>query len=159
MKIYELKQTQFISTSLDEAWDFFSNPDNLDTITPDFLKFRITSSTEGKMYEGQIITYVIELLPKINQTWVTEIKSVEDKKIFVDEQRFGPYKMWHHKHIFEEIKGGVKVTDIVHYAMPFGFLGQLAHKLFVKQRLNKIFSYRYNWLEKHFNSKKQLSGE
>jgi ligand-binding SRPBCC domain-containing protein len=154
MKLYELKQTQFISTSIDEAWKFFSNPKNLDTITPDFLKFKITSDTEGKMYEGQIITYDIEVLPYIHQTWVTEIKAVKHQKLFVDEQRFGPYKMWHHKHIFEEVKGGVKIMDIVHYVMPFGILGRIAHALFVRKRLHKIFTYRYNWLEEFYNTKK-----
>ncbi|KAB2847265.1 MAG: SRPBCC family protein [Melioribacteraceae bacterium] len=103
------------------------------------------------MYEGQIITYKIAPLPGFSQTWVTEIKSVEEKKYFIDEQRFGPYKFWHHKHFFEENKDGVLMTDLVHYAMPFGFVGKIAHILFVKKMLKNIFSFRRQFLENKFN--------
>ncbi|MBN1299673.1 MAG: SRPBCC family protein [Melioribacteraceae bacterium] len=151
MKIFELKQTQHLSIPLDEAWSFFSNPRNLDEITPPFLKFKIKSSIDNSMYEGQIINYSIKILPGIFQNWVTEIKSVRKGEFFIDEQRFGPYKFWHHKHIFKPESNGVVMTDHIHYSLPFGIIGLLAHILFVKRRLKQIFDYRYNWLDKNFN--------
>ena len=152
MKIYELKTELLLNTSIEIAWNYFSNPKNYDEITPSFMRFKILSQLNGKMYEGQIITYKIEPLPGLGQTWVTEIKSVEEKKYFIDEQRFGPYKFWHHKHIFEETEGGVLMTDLVHYAMPFGWVGKFAHNLFVEKVLNNIFSFRRQFLENKFNS-------
>lgn len=151
MKIYELKAELLLKTNIEIAWNYFSNPKNLNEITPSFLRFKILSKVIGKMYEGQIIIYKISPLPGLRQTWVTEIKSVEEKKYFIDEQRFGPYKFWHHKHFFEEKEGGVLMTDLVHYALPFGFIGRIAHSLFVKQILNYIFSFRRKFLEYKFN--------
>ncbi|MCF8243299.1 MAG: SRPBCC family protein [Melioribacteraceae bacterium] len=151
MKIYELKNEHLLKITMDEAWRFFSNPSNLNEITPPDMKFEITNNPGTEMYAGQIITYRIEIFPGINQNWVTEIKNVAEKKFFIDEQRFGPYKFWHHKHIFEEVENGILMTDLVHYALPFGFLGSIAHALFVKRKLNNIFDYRFNHLEKMFN--------
>lgn len=154
MKIYEFKTEQLLKANIEIIWNFFSNPKNLNDITPSSLQFQITSEASLKMYEGQIISYKIKLLPLIKQTWITEIKSVKEKKCFVDEQRFGPYKFWHHKHIFEETNNGVLMTDLVHYIMPFGFLGIIARNLFVKNMLNSIFSFRHKYLEKKFNNPK-----
>ena len=151
MQIYELEKEQLLKTDIESAWEFFSNPLNLNDITPPSLKFRITSELKNEMYSGQIITYRIGLLPGIKQNWVTEIKSVEKNKMFIDEQRFGPYKFWHHKHIFKETDSGVLMTDLIHYSLPFGFIGKLAHKLFVQDKLEEIFDFRYKILEEKFN--------
>lgn len=150
MKFYDLKTVQKLPISLQEAWDFFSSPVNLKTITPPYMGFDITSGYEGKMYPGLIITYKVTPLFGIPMNWMTEITHVKDLEYFVDEQRFGPYKLWHHKHFFKEIPGGVEIVDLVHYVLPFGVLGQIAHPIIVKNKLNEIFDYRYKKLENMF---------
>lgn len=155
MTVYSLKTNQILPISLEEAWDFFSNPSNLQEITPDNLSFQITSELPEKMYQGMIVTYKVKPLPGIPLTWVTEITTVENHKMFIDEQRFGPYKFWHHQHIFQEIDNGVNMQDIVHYALPFNFLGTLAHSIFVKNQLKYIFDYRFRYLEKKFPQSKK----
>ncbi len=152
MKIYELKQTQFLPVNIAAAWEFFANPKNLDLMTPPWLKFEITSSVDEKMFSGQIITYKITTLFGIPQTWVTEIKEVKEPNYFIDEQRFGPYKFWHHKHILKETEGGAELIDLVHYALPFGWIGRMVHQFVVKNKLKKIFEFRYAFLEKKFGS-------
>ncbi len=143
MKIYSLTKKQFLPISLDQAWDFFSSPINLKKITPEYMGFEITSDLgDGKMYPGQIITYVVTPVLGIPMSWATEITHVVDKKYFVDEQRFGPYTFWHHKHWFKTVEGGVEMTDIVNYGLPLGFLGRIANSLFVKSKLEEIFGYR-----------------
>jgi len=133
---------------MDEAWDFFSSPANLQKITPEKLGFKIVSKHHGeKMYAGQIIEYYVKPLFGIPLYWMTEITHVADKKYFIDEQRFGPYSMWHHQHHFKETPDGVEMTDIVHYKLPFGILGELAHTLFVKKQLQGIFDYRFKVVE------------
>lgn len=150
-KVYSLKTVQTIPVSLQTAWDFFSNPANLQTITPNNLGFKIISQHHGeKMYAGQIIEYKVNPVLNIPLYWMTEITHVEDKKYFVDEQRFGPYSMWHHQHHFTEAAGGVEMTDIVHYKLPLWFLGDIAHTLFVKKQLQHIFDYRYKKVEELF---------
>lgn len=125
------------------AWEFFSSPQNLQKITPAEMGFIITSDNEtSKTYAGQIITYKISPVLGIPLDWMTEITHVQEPNYFVDEQRFGPYTMWHHEHHFKAIPGGVEMTDIVYYKLPLGFLGEIAHQLFVKQQLAGIFSYR-----------------
>ena len=151
MTLHKLERTQLLKITMDEAWEFFSTPRNLNEITPPNLRFEITSGADTDMYAGQIITYRIELFPGIKQNWITEITTVEERTFFVDEQRFGPYKFWHHKHFFEEKENGVLVTDVVHYALPFGILGSIAHGLLVKERLKQIFDFRYNYLHDKFN--------
>lgn len=141
--------------SLEEAWDFFSSPKNLKEITPEHMNFEITSEDTGKCYAGQIITYKVSPLPGLRMSWVTEITSVEEGVRFVDEQRFGPYSMWHHEHYFEEQDGGVMMTDRVSYKIPLGPLGHLAHALFVKKQLFGIFEYRNIALEKTFKNHEQ----
>lgn len=147
-KVYCLKTVQKIPVSLDVAWDFFSKPENLKTITPENLGFNVISKHHGeKMYAGQIIEYTIRPLLHIPLYWMTEITHVTDKKYFVDEQKVGPYKLWHHQHHFREMEGGIEMTDIVHYKIPFGFVGSIAHFLFVKRQLQAIFQFRYNVVE------------
>lgn len=148
--IYTLEVEQFLKLSSAEAWDFFSSPGNLSKITPEHMGFRITSGTPGKMYEGQIITYKVSLFPGIRTNWVTEITQVSEGRYFVDEQRFGPYRMWHHVHLFEEQNGGVLMTDRVSYKLPLGLLGRMAHSLFVKNQLKQIFTFREACLSQIF---------
>ena len=152
MKLHQLKQEQQLPITIDEAWDFFSSPHNLGEITPDDLQFRITSEDVGPMHEGQIITYKVKVAPLVWVNWVTEIKAVDEGKSFIDEQRAGPYRFWHHRHTFEEVEGGVKMTDVVQYALHFGLLGAIVHKLFVRPKLERIFRYRREVLEERFGS-------
>ena len=153
-KVYSLKTVQILKVSLDEVWDFFSSPKNLQKITPQKLGFQIISKHHGeKMYAGQIIEYKVRPILGIPLYWMTEITHVEDKKYFVDEQRYGPYSMWHHQHHFREVPGGVEMTDIVHYKLPLWALGDIAHTLFVKSQLKGIFDYRYEVTERLFNNK------
>lgn len=137
--------------SLDEAWEFFSTPLNLQEITPDDMNFNILTDIKGeKMYAGQIINYKVQPFSAVSMRWTTEITHVEHRKYFVDEQRFGPYAFWHHKHFFAEVEGGVLATDIVDYAIPFGPIGRLANALFVRAKLEGIFDFRSKKLEQMF---------
>ncbi len=150
-KVYSTKTIQKIPISIDAAWEFFSSPDNLKKITPDNMGFDIISKYHGdKMYAGQIIEYKVSPLLGIPLYWMTEITQVQDKKFFIDEQRYGPYHLWHHQHHFKEIEGGVEMTDIVHYKLPMFFLGDIANTLFVKQQLKKIFDTRFKKVEDMF---------
>ena len=151
MAFYQFKREQKVNASLDEIWDFISSPSNLKEITPDYMGFDITSAglTE-KMYEGMIISYQVSPLFGIKTTWVTEITHVRDRNYFVDEQRVGPYSLWHHQHHIEEIEGGVLMKDIVSYEPPFGFLGAIANTLIIENKLNEIFNYRTLALERKF---------
>ena len=142
MKIYRLHKKQNLPITVDEAWEFLSSPKNLKTITPDYMGFQILSGAEKPMYPGQIIQYIVTPVLGIKTKWVTEITHVMDKKYFVDEQRYGPYALWHHKHFINPIEGGVEMEDIIDYKIPLGFIGRLAHPLLVKPKLNEIFEYR-----------------
>jgi ligand-binding SRPBCC domain-containing protein len=143
MRIYSLKRVQNIPTTLDKAWDFFSSPFNLAQITPQELKFEIISRYDSdRVYAGQLIEYKLSPLPLFRFYWMTEITHVVSGRYFVDEQRHGPYRMWHHQHHFREIEGGIEMTDIVHYQMPLGVMGVLAHGLFVGSQLERIFAFR-----------------
>lgn len=150
-KVYSIKTVQKLPVTLNTAWEFFSSPDNLKEITPDNLGFTVISKHHGQtMYAGQIIEYKVSPVLGIPLYWMTEITHVEDRKYFVDEQRFGPYSMWHHQHHFKEVPGGVEMTDIVHYKLPFWFLGDIAQGLFVKKQLQHIFDYRFKKVEALF---------
>ena len=150
--IYSLSAEQTIDCTLEKAWEFFSDPKNLQVITPDDLSFQITSPEVVKMFKGQIITYRIGLLPGVISNWVTEITAVEDKQYFIDEQRYGPYSMWHHLHSFEELEDGrVLMKDKVHFKPPMGPLGRLAYSLFIKKKLQGIFEFRFKKLDELFN--------
>ncbi len=148
--IFTLEVQQVLPISLNEAWNFFSSPQNLALITPDHMGFEITSPPAEKMTLGQIITYSVSPFPKIKVNWVTEITHICAPHLFVDEQRFGPYKMWHHEHHFEETPNGILMLDKVSYKLPFGFIGNGFHPVLVKNKLLHIFSYRYEKLNEIF---------
>ena len=151
MKIYQLKQEQFLHINLELAWNFFSNPANLQKLTPEGMRFEILSDLEGvKAFPGQIINYKVNPFPMVRLRWTTEITQCEHETYFVDEQRFGPFSFWHHKHFFETDGEGVKMVDVVDYALPFGFVGRLAHSIVVKQKLKSIFDYRRKLLDERF---------
>ena len=152
-KVYRIESKQQLPLTLSEAWSFFSSPKNLAEITPDKLGFKILSGADTEMFTGQIIQYTVTPLPFFKATWVTEIKHVEFQKFFVDEQLYGPYSMWHHKHFFKEIEGGVEMTDIVDYVPPFGLLGRLVNPIIVKPKLVEIFEYRFYKLKQLFAEK------
>jgi len=152
--IYTLTTKQTVNVPITEAWEFFNSPQNLEKITPEEMGFTITSEVDKKAYEGQIITYRVGILPGIKQNWVTEITTVKKNVFFIDEQRFGPYKMWHHEHWFEELPNGkTLMSDKISYKLPFGFLGTIAQKLFIKKQLITIFEHRFKTLEDFFNEK------
>ena len=142
MKIYTLQKKQQLPISLDKAWEFLSNPKNLAIITPDYMSFEIISKIDRTLYTGQIIQYIVTPLLGIKTKWVSEITHIEEKKYFVDEQMYGPYTLWHHKHFVKEIEGGVELEDIIDYKVPLGILGQLVHPFLVKPKLEEIFNYR-----------------
>lgn len=142
MKIYTLHKKQNLPITIGEAWNFLSSPRNLKTITPDYMSFDILSGDDREMFPGQIIQYIVTPILGIKTKWVTEITHVKDKEYFVDEQRFGPYSLWHHKHFIKEIDGGVEMEDIIDYKVPMGILGQLVHPILVKPKLEEIFEYR-----------------
>lgn len=155
MKIYTLHSKQNLPITLQQAWDFLSDPKNLKAITPDYMRFIIKSGADKPMFAGQIIQYILTPILGIKTKWVTEITHVEDKKYFVDEQRFGPYSLWHHKHFLREISGGVEMEDIVDYKIPMGILGQLVHPFLVKPKLKEIFEYREKKLIELFGEFKE----
>lgn len=153
MAVYSIKTVQRMPVSLTQAWDFFSSPANLQIITPPYMGFTIISQHHGdKMYPGQIIEYKVTPVLGIPLYWMTEITHVQEERFFVDEQRFGPYSLWHHQHHFKAIEGGVEMTDIVHYKLPLWWLGNLANALFVKKQLAGIFEYRKKKVEEMFGS-------
>lgn len=156
MKIYSLHRKQKLPISINEAWGFLSNPNNLKTITPPYMGFDIVSGADKEMYPGQIIEYIVKPVLGIPNKWVTEITHVVENKYFVDEQRFGPYSLWHHKHFIKEIKGGVEMEDLIHYKIPFGLLGQIVHPIIVRPKLEQIFEHRRNKLIELFGEYKEV---
>jgi ligand-binding SRPBCC domain-containing protein len=143
MKIYSIERKTFVKAPIEQLWEFFSSPKNLNELTPPDLSFEILTNLEGvKMYPGLIINYKIRPLLNIPLRWTTEITHCETHKYFVDEQRFGPYAFWHHQHIFENKSNGIEMTDLVHYALPMGPIGQFANGVYVQKRLESIFEYR-----------------
>lgn len=157
MKVYHLRRTQHLPISLKDAWDFFSSPQNLSKITPTRMNFKIVSISGGeKMFPGQIIRYKINVLPWLRLNWVTEITQVHEPEYFIDEQRVGPYALWHHRHHFKEVPTGVEMTDELNYAMPLGIVGRLVHALVVEREVNDIFNHRFAVLENFFESNTML---
>lgn len=153
MSVHSFKRVQRVPISLNHAWEFFSNPLNLKEVTPEKMGFHVTSDPEfssAKMYAGQVITYTVKPLLGIPLFWMTEITHVSDHAFFVDEQRVGPYALWHHQHHFKAIPGGVEMTDLIHYRVPLGWLGDVANWLFVRAQLEGIFKYRWEKLETLF---------
>ena len=150
MKPYTLERRQILPVSLEEAWSFFSNPGNLVKITPPDMDFRITSPPCEETYAGQIITYTVRPLMRVEVSWTTEITHVERPNFFVDEQRFGPYRFWHHQHRFTQVEGGVEMHDLVHYLLHHDHLVGLINRLIVMPRLRRIFDYRGRKLQEPF---------
>jgi ligand-binding SRPBCC domain-containing protein len=146
----ELHYIQDLPIGLEQAWDFFSSPANLNEITPPEMHFEILGQLPARMYEGMFIRYKIRPMLSIPLEWVTEITKVEDRAFFVDEQRKGPYNIWHHEHHFKAIPGGVRMTDKLYYDVGFGPLGTLLGKLWVDAQVDKIFAYRKVVLEQRF---------
>lgn len=151
MAFYQFKSKSLIKADISQVWDFVSSPLNLKVITPEYMGFKVTNQIgDQKMYPGMIITYKVSPVLGIKMNWVTEITHVKDFEYFVDEQRIGPYAMWHHEHIFQNTDEGVLMTDIVSYQPPLGFIGAIANKLFIARQLKGIFSYRHKALDKRF---------
>ena len=146
MKIFKIHTKQKLPITIEEGWGFLSNPKNLSCITPNYMKFKITDCDFKPVYQGQIIQYTVRPLLNIPLKWVTEITHVVKENYFVDEQRFGPYSLWHHKHFLREIDGGIEMEDIIHYKIPLGFIGEFLNFLFIKNQLKEIFEYRKNKL-------------
>ena len=151
MAAHSFRTVQRIPVSLEQAWDFFSSPANLQVITPANMGFQVVSKFHGPvMYAGQIIEYTVKPVLGIPMYWMTEITQVVPGQYFIDEQRYGPYNLWHHQHHFKAIPGGVEMTDIVHYKIPLGFLGRIANTLFVKNKLQQIFNFRFKKVDELF---------
>jgi ligand-binding SRPBCC domain-containing protein len=150
VKLERIHTLCHLPVSVSEAWIFFSDPRNLQRITPPSLGIEIASDIPPRMHPGMLVTYTISPLFGIPVHWVTEITHVLEPKLFVDEQRFGPYRFWHHQHHFREVEGGTAVEDLVHYALPFGPAGRLLAGRFVRGRLAGIFSFRRRFLEETF---------
>lgn len=153
--IHQLYKEQQLNCSLEEAWSFFSSANNLSKITPKEMNFIVrTDLPDDKIYKGMIIDYYVSPLLGIKMSWQTEITEANFQKSFTDFQKKGPYKLWNHRHEFIENDNGVLMKDTIDYELPMGFLGEMAHKLFVRNKLEHIFEYRRVILEKMFNSKK-----
>ncbi|HZW68706.1 MAG TPA: SRPBCC family protein [Pseudogracilibacillus sp.] len=150
MIIHPFQQRQSLPISLDEAWEFFSNPQNLPKLTPDWMHLTFKENIPNNMSVGMKMTQQVKPLFGIPLTWVTEITQIEEKVYFVDEQRIGPYRFWHHEHRLHERPSGVEVIDSLHYALPFNLLGEIAHQLSVKKKVAEVFEYRYETLENLF---------
>jgi ligand-binding SRPBCC domain-containing protein len=154
VKTYALRFKTFIPTTIDKAWDFFTSPLNLAKITPPDMGLRVTSDFKAgaKVYPGMIISYKISPLFGIKMNWMTEITHVKENDHFVDEQRFGPYALWHHQHHFKAVDGGVQMTDMVNYAIGYGFIGRLANTLFVAKKLKQMFEFRERAIKEMFEN-------
>jgi ligand-binding SRPBCC domain-containing protein len=155
MKLYCLKKVQQLPVSQNKAWQFFSNPINLSEITPPWLRFRLAETVPDSIYAGLLVSYRLKPMFSIPVTWISEITHVSEPDFFVDEQRFGPYRFWQHKHFFEATDNGTQVIDIVHYSLGFGFIGQLVHHLLVRKRLGDIFDYRKEKLKRIFGEQSE----
>ena len=155
MRTKKKEWTQFIPQPLETVWGFFSRPENLNDMTPGDVSFEITSDIAGlQMYTGMIICYRISPFAGIKMNWVTEITHIEEGRYFVDEQRFGPYAMWHHEHHFTEQDGGVLMTDRLHYKVPYGIIGTIADQLFVDAKVEEIFGFRQKAMEEKFGKQR-----
>lgn len=157
MSYYQFTRYQHINAEVNELWDFISSPENLKKITPKYMGFDIISNDlPEKMHEGMIIAYKVKPLFGLSTTWITEITHVKQLEYFVDEQRIGPYKMWHHQHFLIPEKVGVTMKDIVTYNPPFGIVGDFVNKILIEKKLVEIFGYRQMVLDKLFNCKNNI---
>lgn len=155
MKIYKIERTQQLPITISEAWEFFSSAENLSRITPPWMKFEVTGELPERMYPGMVATYRLQPVLGITLSWVTEITHMEENKYFIDEQRHGPYRFWHHQHHFKELENGVEMTDIVHYALPYAMVGRVAHRLNIGKKLDEIFRYRHQRVEELFKQEER----
>lgn len=152
--VYTLTSKQVIDAPHELVWNFFSKPENLENITPKDLSFQIIFLPEKTFYEGMVITYRIGIFPFIKNNWVTEISKIKNGEYFIDEQRVGPYKMWHHEHHFKKLKDNqIEMTDYVHFKPPLGIFGKIAYTLFIKKKVKQIFEFRWKFIESKFNKK------
>lgn len=145
--MYILARQQRVTASMEQAWHFLQNPANLDRITPPDLRFRIVNAIPERMYDGLIVEYRITIPLMGTHSWVTEIKHIREGHSFVDEQRLGPYRFWYHYHEIRPAEGGVLLIDRVFYQPPFGILGRLLHRIYIRKTLERIFSYRRERLD------------
>ncbi|MXY48623.1 MAG: SRPBCC family protein [Gemmatimonadetes bacterium] len=152
MHVYRLHRTQILPVSLDAAWDFLCRPEHLRDLTSPGVRLTVTSDLPDRMYPGLLITYRLGLYSMFYFNWVTEITQAEPLSYFIDEQRSGPYRFWHHEHRLRSVEGGVEMDDLVHYALPFGVLGRMVHAAIVKNQLNAIFDYRREALADRFGT-------
>ena len=148
MKLHRINRRQLIPISINKAWDFFSNPLNLSKITPPWLNFKVVSGIPQNMHSGMIITYRITPIAYIQTLWVSEITHVNTPTFFVDEQRIGPFRFWHHQHLFKEVGRDVEIQDIVHYAMPLWPVGEIVHSISVGKKVEAIFDFRSKALKR-----------
>jgi ligand-binding SRPBCC domain-containing protein len=153
MKLYMMDHRQVIRASIGDVWSFFSDPHNLAKLTPPWLNLVVPEDIPHQVYPGMIITYRIRAFSGIPASWVTEITHIIEEQLFVDEQRFGPYRFWHHQHHFRETDAGIEVRDLIHYSLPLGTLGRFAHAVLVRARLKEIFDYRVNAIRTAFGQK------
>jgi ligand-binding SRPBCC domain-containing protein len=160
MGVYTFRTSQILQASLSEVWEFISNPSNLKLITPPGMGFDITTQNlSSRVYPGMIISYLVAPFAGIRMRWITEITHITPGSYFVDEQRVGPYSLWHHEHHLEVVDEGVRMTDIVTYRPPFGFIGSIANSLIIRSRLNSIFGYREKALNDIFPQKRSQKEE
>ena len=158
MAFHQFSRKFTLNALLEEVWSFIATPANLMKITPSSLSFEImTPDLPSQMYEGLIIQYRVKPFAGIRTNWVSEITHIKTGRYFVDEQRIGPYKMWHHEHWLQPIKGGVEVLDIVSYQPPYGLIGRIANTWLIKQRLTEIFAYRQKAIINHFEEENKAS--
>ena len=150
MVLFHLQRKQLLSVSLEETWQFFSSPLNLPSITPPWLNLAAVGEVPERMFPGMITLYRVKPFFGVPVTWISEITHIDAPHYFVDEQRFGPYRFWHHQHHFEAVKGGVEMTDKVTYSMRFGPIGTLMHAFLIRKRLEEIFEFRRRALEQLF---------
>jgi len=153
MTIFTLRKEQLLPTSIDRCWEFFSNPANLNLITPPSLGLQITSDMNSEIYEGMIINYKVNAFLGFATDWVTEITHINKPYYFVDEQKIGPYKLWHHQHFFSENNKGIIAEDIVNYAVPYGPLGNIINSIYIQNILDNIFNFRNEALNVIFQTK------
>ena len=150
MSVHRIDARLSLATSIDEAWSFFADPHNLALITPPELGFEFNSGVPARMYAGLMLAYTVRPLLGVPLQWLTEITHVEEGRYFVDQQRSGPYRLWHHQHHFLAVGGGVEMRDILHYELPFGIAGDAIDQLFVRSRVDRIFKYRREVLTARF---------
>jgi len=151
MKIYQLYRQQTLNMTVQEAWSFFSSPSHLNDITPDFFHVTITSKVPEKIYAGLMISYQMKAVFGIPMNWLSEVSHCDEPKRFVYEQRIGPFKFWSHEVCLTEQQNGILLEDIMFYAMPLAWLGQLINTVLIADKLERIFDTRHAYLQSKFD--------